>query len=253
VFFVLNLIIFILALVFYTCHWIVVPRRAGGTLVHEHQETPLLAAAVTAFMTLISMVSLSCASAWGHGWAVFAYVLWWISAFLSTLVSIILPFFIVRYHPASDGIGLIAQLSPTILLIPIAPLTAAAVGGVLCTTTPEHLSTRLQVPLIIYSYWMLGLGFFLSLMLDVIYLVRLISKSVLPPGAAPSAVIMIGPLGQAASALLALGTAVSHGAFADYARGPFSPQTHRRWSSPRACCFQCSGRDLLFSGEVSRL
>jgi tellurite resistance protein TehA-like permease len=105
------------------------------------------------------------------------------------------------------------------LLIPIAPLTAATTGGLLCNFT--HISARLQVPVIVYSWWLLGLGLLLSLMLDVLYLVRLMVKSVLPAQKAPTAVIVIGPLGQAATALILLGTAVSHGAFAEYDRGAF--------------------------------
>jgi tellurite resistance protein TehA-like permease len=117
------------------------------------------------------------------------------------------------------GLGLINSLSPVILLIPIAPLTTATAGGIICSYA--GLSARLQVPVILYSWWLLGAGVFLAFMLYVLYLVRMMARSVVPPAQAPTTVIVIGPLGQAATALLVLGTAVSKGTFAQYSRGTF--------------------------------
>jgi hypothetical protein len=126
----------------------------------------------------------------------------------------------VRYHKASvEPLGLISSLTPTILLIPIAPLTAATTGGLICSSA--GLSAWLQVPIIIYSWWLLGAGLCLAGMFYVLYLVRMMTRSVVPYNQAPTTVIVIGPLGQAATAFLLLGTVVSKGAFAQYSRGMF--------------------------------
>jgi L-lactate permease len=45
-----------------------------------------------AFFTLVAMIALTCAQSWGHGWGVFAYVLWWIGAFLTTISTTAIPF-----------------------------------------------------------------------------------------------------------------------------------------------------------------
>jgi hypothetical protein len=38
------------------------------------------------------MLALACVGTWGHGWAVLAYVLWWVAAVLSMVVATALPF-----------------------------------------------------------------------------------------------------------------------------------------------------------------
>jgi tellurite resistance protein TehA-like permease len=88
---VLNVVIFLSALSLYTTRWLVAPRATAALVLHDHNETPYLAAGVIAYLTVVAMIGLVCAESWGHGWAIFAYVLWWIGAVMSTLVSVALP------------------------------------------------------------------------------------------------------------------------------------------------------------------
>ena len=72
----------------------------------------------------------------------------------------------------------------------------------------------MQVPVLLYSYKLLGAGLGLSLTFNVLLLFRLIDRVVLPPATTSAAVIFIAPLGQNALALLALGTFGARGACA---------------------------------------
>jgi tellurite resistance protein TehA-like permease len=92
VFFVLNLVISVCAVVLYTARWAIAPRATAALVLHDHTEAPYLAAIVIAFSTLVAMLALACAGPWGHGWAVLAYVLWWVVAVLSMVVATALPF-----------------------------------------------------------------------------------------------------------------------------------------------------------------
>jgi tellurite resistance protein TehA-like permease len=123
-----------------------------------------------------------------------------------------------RTH-ACLGLGLVNSLTPVVLLIPIAPLTAATTGGIVFLYA--GVSARLQVPVLVFSWWLVGAGLLLALTLYVLYLVRLMARNVLSLAQAPAALIAIGPLGQAATALLLLGSAAAKGAFAEHARGTF--------------------------------
>jgi tellurite resistance protein TehA-like permease len=38
------------------------------------------------------MIALVCVESWGHGWGIFAYVLWWIGAFGSTFSMVTFTF-----------------------------------------------------------------------------------------------------------------------------------------------------------------
>ncbi|BFZ61645.1 hypothetical protein YB2330_002718 [Saitoella coloradoensis] len=197
------------------------PRSTWTALLTDSQETPYLSAAVIGYTTIVAMVGLVCAEAWGHSWGIVAYVLWWIAVFFTIVECVAIPYIIIRWH--SDATKeLTNQITPVLFLIPIAPLTTAAVGGALCLSA--NWTTRMQVPVIIFSFQMLGLGLLLALALDAIYLGRLFNNRMPPQNKAPMSVIVIGPLGQASFAFLNLGIAVSRGAFAGYNKGTFLVQ-----------------------------
>lgn len=108
---------------------------------------------------------------------------------------------------------------PSILLPLIAALTAAAGGGVICrygTLTPEQ-----QVPVMIFSYLLIGMALPLSLAYDAVVLARYFDKK-FPTGHPTGQIfILCGPLGQVSFALQILGEAVARGSFASYDSGIF--------------------------------
>lgn len=95
--------------------------------------------------------------------------------------------------------------------------TDALVGGIVASQSVE-ISARLAVPVIIVSYFLLGIGLFAALLIFAAYTVRLIDSG-LPPGEQyPTLFILVGPTGQSASAALFLGSAARMH-FANYGKG----------------------------------
>ncbi|KAL8645177.1 MAG: hypothetical protein Q9226_007416 [Calogaya cf. arnoldii] len=182
--------------------------------------------------TIVNMVALVCAKAWGPSWGMVAYVLSWINVFFALVVAIGIPYTYFRRTPPG-----IDNLQPIVLLPAIAPLTAASACGIV--SFYGKLSARLQVPMIITGYVLLGLGLADAVMLLGVYVARLMNggfpnKSQLWMNYVTVALnncLMkkcqfrnLGPLGQASAALQLLGTAASspgHMPFASYNRGTF--------------------------------
>ena len=82
IFFVLNLTLFVLFTFISTLRYTIYPEIFGAVLRHPHQSL-FVAAFPVGLATLINMTVLVCAPAWGHGWATFAWVLWWIDSVLA--------------------------------------------------------------------------------------------------------------------------------------------------------------------------
>jgi tellurite resistance protein TehA-like permease len=77
VFFVLNLVLFILFSFISCLRYLSYPQIFKAVLRHPHQSL-FLATFPVGLATLINMTVLVCAPAWGAGMATVAWVLWWI-------------------------------------------------------------------------------------------------------------------------------------------------------------------------------
>ena len=84
--YLLNLFLFVVFLIIFTARMICYPRDACKKFGTQVDELAGLACPVVAYLTLVAMTSMVTGQAWGPSWAIFGYVLWWISAFLSLLV-----------------------------------------------------------------------------------------------------------------------------------------------------------------------
>ena len=81
-------------------------------------------------------------------------------------------------------------------------------------------NARLSIPIIIVGYIICGLGFFVALLIYAAYFVKLINHGLPPPHLTPSLIMLVGPSGQTAAAVLALGSAAkTH--FGAYGKGTF--------------------------------
>jgi len=83
VIYILNLSLFVVLLGIFTARLILYPRQAFHKFGTVIDELASLACPVVAFLTIVGMTAMTTGQAWGHGWAIFGYVLWWISAFFS--------------------------------------------------------------------------------------------------------------------------------------------------------------------------
>ncbi|KAL2018670.1 hypothetical protein VTK56DRAFT_505 [Thermocarpiscus australiensis] len=198
----------------YILRCIVFPRTLVATLKRDISELACLTSIVISFTSVIQMASLVLVPGWGGGWGVAVYVLWWINVFLATVGAVGVPFVFIRLYP--DGVP---HLSPASQLPLIAALTAAAGGGTICQSA--GLSPALQIPAIIVSYLLVGMGLPLALGLDVLFWARLLDRSLPNRQHTYQDMILCGPWGQGSFALQGLAGAVLHGSFAGYARGTF--------------------------------
>lgn len=82
VFFVLNISLFALFSIITAARYIMYPQILHSVIRHPHQSL-FLASFPVGFATIINMMVLACAPAWGKGWATAAWVLWWIDGILA--------------------------------------------------------------------------------------------------------------------------------------------------------------------------
>ena len=91
IFLVLNLTLFLLFTFISILRYTLYPQIFAAVLRHPHQSL-FIACFPVGLGTLINMMVLVCAPAWGHGWATFAWVLWWIDSVLALATCFHLTF-----------------------------------------------------------------------------------------------------------------------------------------------------------------
>lgn len=196
---------------FYLLRVFTSPRKVLYTLSREMDELSCLNSITITFTSVIQMMALSLTSSWGRGWGMAAYVLWWINLSMAVLGTVIVPFVFIRLYEKD-----VPYLSPATRLPLIAALTAAAGGGTICQYA--QVSPRLQVPVIIVSYLLIGMALPLAFALDVLVWPRMMQRPTRQH--VYQDMILCGPWGQGSFALQGLGGAVQN-SFAAYAAGTF--------------------------------
>ena len=189
------------------------PKKTVIQWSQTQDELLCLPAIGVALTTIIQMIGLVCAPAWGYRWGHLAYILWWISVVENLVFSIIAISF-----PALFQTARIQNVDATILLAAVSPLTTAAAGGVL--STYAGLSPAQNVPMIIVSYMLLGMGLWVAMVGTVFVYIRLATHGLPLKAKTPGTFILMGPWGQGSFALLVLGGSVRSN-FPAYGEGTF--------------------------------
>jgi tellurite resistance protein TehA-like permease len=84
IFFVLNVVLFLLFTALSVTRYALFPYLIVRVLRHPHQSL-FVATFPVGLGTIINMLVLVCVPAWGEGWAIFAWVLWWIDSVLALM------------------------------------------------------------------------------------------------------------------------------------------------------------------------
>ncbi|KAK7451475.1 hypothetical protein Landi51_04846 [Colletotrichum acutatum] len=207
-----SILLLLLMLTLYAARLTLHPKHTLRVLKHDDAELAGLSSISITFTSVTQTASLALApSSHESPWTATVHVLWWISLALATTTILILPFIFIKVHPPG-----VAHLSPSTQLAVTAALTAAAAGGTLCTSS-AHLPGAQQLPIIVVSYLLIGMGLPLAFALDVLFWARLLGGNNEPPKEkAFQDMILCGPWGQASYALQILGQAVVGGSFASY-------------------------------------
>lgn len=206
-FWVLTIVMLSSMLLTYSTRAVLNPAHVTKLLRTSIMETACLASISIAFSTIIQMTALNLVDTWGQAWGIVAYVLWWINLAMAVSCLAIIYIFVGM---EAEGIDLVPV---AIRLPPIALLTVAAAGGVVCRY--GQLPPHLQVPVTIVAFLCLGAGLMLALMCDAAFLVAVFDRSWPKEQKIFSVMIACGPYGQGSFAMQILGNVVQRGAFSD--------------------------------------
>lgn len=98
-------------------------------------------------------------------------------------------------------------------------MTLGSTGGII-TRYSVSISAGTAIPIIVVAYMAIGYAFFLSLIYYAFIAHKLIVTGLPPPAKIPAMMIMVGPMGQFATAIQVLGAAAnSRGLFGRYDQG----------------------------------
>ncbi|KAL2433749.1 hypothetical protein ABEF95_010335 [Exophiala dermatitidis] len=221
--FMFDFVLFIIFSAVYILLFAIFRGQAYRELVDDVSQLALFACWPIAWLTLVAFVSLTVSEAvsWGgHAFTLVAYVMWWIGTawMMATLCFVIIT--LVRRHSISDQ-----QLPPLVFIPSVGVATLATIGG-LVSSFSHDISARLAVPVIIASFFAVGVGLLLATFLYTMLLHHLLTKGWPPPQQTASMFLFVGPMGQSAAALQLLGSAAhTYGRFEGYHKGAFLTET----------------------------
>ncbi|KAF6814682.1 malic acid transport [Colletotrichum sojae] len=184
-------------LALYLLRSVMYPSHVLGALHRDDVELAGLSSISIAFTSIIQMASLTLVPAWAGPWTDIVHALWWTSAGLALVVSIVLSFIFIKVYPSG-----VPHISPATQHPLIAALTAAAGGGTICNSA--SLDPARQIPVIVVSYLFIGMALPLALALDVLFWARLLGNYRPPRARAFQDMILCGPWGQSSFALIFL-------------------------------------------------
>ncbi|KAK4494616.1 hypothetical protein PRZ48_013972 [Zasmidium cellare] len=211
--FVFNIVLFIAFFAILMFRIVLRPRRFVETLMGDLQELAMLGTIPIAWFTIAGQVGITVSNAgWGsHAFTIVAYVMWWIGTAVMLFVGVMV-FAVLLKQSVTDT----AHMSPA-LVIPFVGTSTNAVVGALIVTYSAEVSAGIAIPVIVVSYLILGVGFFVGIIVLTLLFIRIMEQGV-PDAMTPALFMMIGPPGQSGAAMLLLGEA-SRMHFPGYMKG----------------------------------
>lgn len=82
IFFAVNLALFLIFTFISILRYTLYPQMFAAVMRHP-QQSLFVGTFPMGLATIINMTTLACAPAWGHGWATFGWVLWWIDSLIA--------------------------------------------------------------------------------------------------------------------------------------------------------------------------
>lgn len=213
IFWMINLVTLLLFSLILFSRIALEPKTFFRGIANDQSEASCLASISVSFSVSVMMVSLVVVPSWGgRSWANAVYVMWWVAAALATACCVGVPLLFLKTVRAQGGF--LESLTPTTQLPIIAALTAAAGAGTIASAV--DLERAQLVPMLIVGFLLVGLALPLAVMLDVLFLIRMLqphegnSGGPLPPQLIYTDMVLCGPWGQASFALQSLGQAMTN-------------------------------------------
>ncbi|KAH7330538.1 C4-dicarboxylate transporter/malic acid transport protein-like protein [Rhexocercosporidium sp. MPI-PUGE-AT-0058] len=196
IFFVLNLVLFLLFTAISLLRYTLYPRIFPIVLRHPHQSL-FLATFPVGFATLINMTVLVCVPVWGHGMATLAWVLWWIDTVLALTACFHLTYVIMSNQRSE------LEEMTALYFIPIVSVVIAATSGGIVAGVLPNLDHKLWTLVICYILW--GIGSPLSWVILTLYFLRMTVHKPLKREVIVSLLLPIGPLSLSGFSIIVLG------------------------------------------------
>ncbi|KAI0015890.1 sulfite efflux pump SSU1 [Xylariomycetidae sp. FL0641] len=150
------------------------------------------------FATIITMTVNVMVPKYGGAWPSVVFAFWWVDVVVSLATALVIPWLLQIVH---HGITDLSKMTAGWLLPIVAPIVAAATGGVVASA----LDPDRALITIIASYVILGTGLVAALAIIVIYLLRVATHKLPPTEHMVSTFLPLGPLGQGGFAAQKLG------------------------------------------------
>ncbi|TIB66444.1 hypothetical protein E3P77_02312 [Wallemia ichthyophaga] len=198
VIFAINIIVFVVLLVFTILRYAIWPSLLP--LMLTHPVNLFLGTFPMGLDTLITMIVNSLVPRYGYNYVLLAYVLWYISVAISIITCVGIPFIQMSRQNVENR-----QIFATALLPTVSTIVAASTGASVATVLPD---SQARITIVI-SYILLGMGLPISVLLMANYSYRLILFKLPQPAFISSTFITIGPCGQSAYAILKLSSDVN--------------------------------------------
>lgn len=148
--------------------------------------------------TIVNMLVFVCVPFFGGRVVMFVWGLWWVDVVLALGTALVLPFMVMGVHRGNE----LANMTAVWLLPVVAPIVAAASGGVVADVLPDP---RYAVWTVVTSYILFGMGFPLAMMVLTMYFQRLTMHHLPKKEVIVSVFLPLGPLGQGSFVLMQLG------------------------------------------------
>jgi len=188
----LNVVLFLLFLGISIARYTIWPQMGPLMLFHPSQSL-FLGTFAMGMTTIVSMSAIAAAPAWGNGFVIFTWILWWITVILAIVICTGLPFIQFTRHVQS-----LEQMSAIWLLPLVTPVVTASSGGIVADILPPS-HARLTL---IVSYIIWGMGFGTAYLVMSIYDARQAIHKIPPAAIIVSVFLPLGPCGQGAFGLL---------------------------------------------------
>lgn len=189
------------------------PAKTRALFETDVEQTAYLSCSGVALATIVELTALIPGSTWNR-WEVVSFSLWWVTVAYAMFGSAAVYWILIRHEQVH-----LHNLTPQLLYPLTAVLATCAAGSVVIQYTP--LSTGLSLPVLVMSYMMLGMGFFLTLLTLSAYFTRLLSHQTPPPEKVAAQLIPVAALSNSAYAFPTLGYLAGPGRhlFAVYGKG----------------------------------
>ncbi|KAG9237117.1 C4-dicarboxylate transporter/malic acid transport protein-like protein [Amylocarpus encephaloides] len=194
--FALNVALFVTFFTISFLRYTLYPQIWGAMMRHPAQSL-FLGTFPMGLATIINMIVFVCVPAWGYRAVQLAWTLWWFDMAVSIACCLYVPFAVMTLHDTA-----LNKMTAAWLLPIVAPIVAAATGGIVAEVLPNPQHALWTV---IASYVLWGTGVPLAMVVLVIYFQRLTIVSLPPVEVAVSVFLPLGPLGQGGYGIMQLG------------------------------------------------